>query len=106
MPDTGRKDKMPNPDVERQAAANAEAQRKFEAERQRKNAIQRAAKDLRQKAGDISKANKVIRDEVAAFKEICGADLLELRATNEAMAIEQTELRQKLALLKSTAGVA
>ena len=106
MPDTGRKGKMPNPDVERQAAANAEAQRKFEAERQRKNAIQRAAKELRQKAGDLSKANKVIRDEVAAFKEICGADLLELRATNEAMAIEQAELREKLALLKTTAGIA
>ena len=97
---------MPNPDVERQAAANAEAQRKFEAERQRKNAIQNAAKELRQKGADLHKTNTAIRKSVAAFKEIANADLLELRATNEAMAIEQAELREKLALLKTTAGIA
>ena len=97
---------MPNPDVERQAAANAEAQRKFEAERQRKNAIQNAAKELRQKGADLHKTNTAIRKEIAAFKEICNADLIELRAENETLTAEQTELQKRLALTKSTAGIA
>ena len=97
---------MPNPDVERQAAANAEAQRKFEAERQRKNAIQNAAKELRQKGADLHKTNTAIRKSVAAFKEIANADLLELRATNEGLAVEQAELLKKVAMLESIAGIA
>ena len=97
---------MPNQDVIQQEKANAAAKAQFEADRQRTNAIQRAAKDLRQKGADLFKTNVGLRKEVAAFKEICGADMIELRATNEALAIEQAELRKKLALLKSTAGVA
>lgn len=106
MPTIGRKDEMTNPDVDRQAAANAEAQKQFEAERQRKNTIQAAAKALRLKAADLDKANSAIRKEMASFKEICNADILELVTNNEALTLEGTELRNKLALLKKTAGVA
>lgn len=94
-----------NDDVKRQAAANAEAKRQFEAKRQRNNAIQNAAKELRQKAAELNRANKAIRDEIAGFKEICNADLIELQATNTALTLEGTELKNKLATLKMLAGV-
>jgi SMC interacting uncharacterized protein involved in chromosome segregation len=94
-----------NDDVKRQAEANAEAQRQFEAERARKNTIQSAAKELRQKAVELDRANKKIRDEISGFKEICNADLLELQAVNTALTTEGTVLRGKLALLKALAGI-
>jgi hypothetical protein len=94
-----------NDDVKRQDAANAEAQRQFEAERARKNAIQNAAKELRLKGQELARANKIIRDEVAGFKEVCNADLLELQATNAALTLEGAELKKKLATLKMLAGV-
>jgi len=97
---------MPNQDVIRQDAANAEAQRKFQAERARTNKIHAAAKDLRQKGADLHKTNTAIRKSVAAFKEIANADLLELRATNEGLAVEQAELLKKVAMLESIAGIA
>ena len=94
-----------NDDVKRQDAANAEAQRQFEAERQRKNAIQNAAKELRQKGLELNRANKAIRDEVSAFKEIASVDLADLKAANDMLVIEGVELRKKLATLKMLAGV-
>jgi len=90
----------------KQAAANAEAQRRLDAERQRAQAIRDAAKNIRLKTAILHRENKAIRDEIAEFAKTCGADLLELRAVNETLTIEQTELRKKLALLKTTAGVA
>lgn len=97
---------MINEDVKKQDAANAQAQKQFDDERQRKNTIQNKAKELRVQAGTLEKANKAVRDEISGFKEICnGADLLELRATNDALTLEGTELRASLAQLKKIAGV-
>jgi len=91
--------------VTEQERRNQEATKKQQAEIERKQKIRAAAADLRQKGKELHKQNKAIRDEMKEYKEICGADLLQLRAENESLAAERAELRQSLALLKQTAGV-
>ena len=92
-------------DVKKQADVNARAAAEHERERQRKNAIRAAAKSLREKTKDAATANAATRRTIAEYKEVCGADLLELEAEYAATVAEGKELSSKLAALRKLTSV-
>lgn len=91
--------------VKEQERRNEEAARKQQAEMKRKQTIRTTAKKLRDQSKEAAKANAATRKQIAEYKDVCGADLLELEAEHAATVAEGKELAEKLAALRRLTGV-